>query len=229
MSFGALFLGNYGQVIVDQDHPVYHVADYGSYSWNGSGQPIVTVNFSSPIKSSSKPLIFFKPNGAHMVYQFKINGSANNWTGFTFTFFADGGFSNIAYSGQWKAAAIYLEQASAWGLKVLDDGGRIVFDSNRPVVNIVSATQSWAKFSHNGNWQGTRTADTFRAPYTSGQWFMVSIWSGGSLGGMYGSDVGVGFLDGSSTTAQYVYCFAMQLGQGMSSIDSCNWPLILAT
>ena len=227
MSFGAIFTGNSGQVIIDQDHPVYQYVTFGTYA-SGTGGGNVSVTFSSPIQSPEPPLIFIRPDGAHVMRNVVLQGSANNWTGFTCTLFADSSFSGIAWTGTWKAAAIYLPLGGTWGLKIMDSSSRVVFDSNRNSVVFLSGAQSWTKVGRNPSWQGTWTTDTWGMPYTAGAWALVNPWLGLYSGTTPSGDMGIGFLNGNYNTATQINSFLMRLGVGQPNVTNFNWPLILA-
>lgn len=72
MSYGVRFVGDYGQVIIDQDHPCMHVVAEGTYS-GGS------VTYPAPIASVVPPFVFFSPNGSHLIsflsmWEFPVGG-----------------------------------------------------------------------------------------------------------------------------------------------------------
>lgn len=223
MSFGALFLGNSGQVIVDQDHPVYHFVYNGTYSLADNGT--TSVAFPAPILSPEPPLVLVAPDGAHAIFDFKLTGGANNWTGFTCRIFADPGFSGIIRSGLWRVAAVYLPASSSWGLKVLDASAKVVFDSNKPMVKFISGVQVWNKVGRNPSWQGNWTTDTWGAPYVQNTYFMLNPWGGGYSDG---GQMGIGFINGGRGNATQINSFMMRVGVGRPDVTFFNWPLILA-
>ncbi|WP_407733020.1 hypothetical protein [Pseudomonas citronellolis] len=225
MSFGGLFVGNSGQVIIDENYPVHHWVYSGTYSLSSVGT--VTVTFPAPINSPVPPALFLAPDGAHIVRNLRLTGTAGNWTGFTCYLYADSGFSGVVYSGKWKVAGIYLPAAGSWGLRVFDASSRIVFDSNRDMVAFLSGTQVWSKIGYNGGYLSQWTTDTYAATYTIGAYFLANPWCA-KFPAASDAEAGIGFLSGGSSTATQVCSFLMRAGNGQVAAGTFNWPLILA-
>ncbi|MEL7937690.1 hypothetical protein [Pseudomonas delhiensis] len=224
MSYGALFTGLAGQIIIDDTNPVYSVVYSGTYNDVGN-TGVATINFPSPINSQAWPLVMFKPDGAHMVRNFKILGSPGAWTGFSYFLYSDAGFSNVVRSGVWKVAAIWLPATGDWGLRVRDSYSRIVFDSNREPISLVAGGQSWLDGGRNPSYLGQWTTQTFIRSWVKGNYFVINPYSGG-----YAEwDMASGFLDGGSNTASNFCMFLMKAGVGQPGIsaDGCHYPLII--
>lgn len=224
MSYGALFRGNSGQVIIDDSNPVYSLVYSGTYN-NIGATGITTINFPAPINSQAWPLVMFKPDGAHMVRNFKILGSPGAWTGFSYYLYSDAGFSNVIRSGSWKVAAIWLPPVGEWGLRVMDAASRVLFDSNREPISIIAGGQTWADGGRNPSYLGQWTTQTFIRPWVQGSYFVINPYSGG-----YGEwDMACGFLNGGSNTASNFSIFLMIGGVGQPGLSAagCRIPLII--
>ncbi|MCM5669135.1 hypothetical protein NDR77_24550 [Pseudomonas aeruginosa] len=139
MSFGAKFVGNAGQVIIDQDHPCLHLVASGTYP--ATNAQIINVSYPSPVQSPLPPFVFFCPNGSHHITMFQHAGSAGNWTGFSFYVKVFQDTSGVVLGGKWKACAVFMPKTGGWGMQIFDNQSRVVFDSNRDLVRFISGTQ----------------------------------------------------------------------------------------
>lgn len=222
MSFGAIFVGNSGQVQIDENYPCYQYVSFGTY--NGSSGT-VTVTYPSPINSPNAPMIFVKPDGAHMLQRLQHTGSAGNWTGWTANCYADGGFSGIVRTGTWKVAAIYLPATSGYGLQIFNGSSQLLFDAARVPVTFSSGLQTWSKVGYNGSYQGNWTTDTWGQPWTAGKFFMVNHFMADFPAPPQIATMGIGFVNGAMTQ---VNAFAMRVGRGLTAISTFNWPLVVA-
>lgn len=222
MSYGALFVGNAGQVQIDDNFPCYMEVAAGSYS-DASGS--VTVNYPAAVNSPNPPVIFIRPDGAHIFRNMRHLGSAGNWTGWTAQLYADSGFTGVIRSGQYKAAALYLPRTGGYGLQVFDSSNRLLFDSNRQVIRIIGGSQAWSKFNYNGNYLSNWTTDTWATPYVAGAYVMASHFMAGFVFPPNGAEMGIGFVNGSAKTQ--INAFAMRVGRGLAEITNFNWPLVM--
>lgn len=226
MSYGALFIGNSGQLQIDQDYPCMHWVGSGSYAFVANTDPTV-VTYATPINSPQPPVVFIKPDGAHIAQSFKHLGSAGNWTGFSISIYADSGFSGVVRSGLYKVAAMYLPGLGSWGLRVFDSSSRVVFDSNRELVSLISGIQTLTKIGYNGSYLGNSTTDTWAGTYVKGSYFMISHICAKRIAAGMSGDLGIGFLSGNSTTASQVCIFLRRLAVGQSAdSNAMSYPLI---
>ncbi|MDH0293023.1 hypothetical protein N7414_28210 [Pseudomonas sp. GD04087] len=222
MSYGALFIGNSGQVQIDDNYPCYMEVAAGSYD-GSSGT--VTVSYPVAINSPNPPAVFVRPDGAHILRYMRNLGGPGNWTGWTALLYADGGFSGIVRSGQYKAAALYLPRTGGYGLQVFDASNRLLFDSNRQVLRIISGAQTWSKVGYNGSYQGNWTTDTWGSPYVAGSYVLASHFMAMFSFPPNVAEMGVGFVNGNAKTQ--MNAFAMRLGLGLPAINNFNWPLVM--
>ena len=174
MSFGAKFVGNAGQVIIDQDHPCLHLVASGTYP--ATNAQIINVSYPSPVQSPLPPFVFFCPNGSHHITMFQHAGSAGNWTGFSFYVKVLQDTSGVVLGGKWKACAVFMPKTGGWGMQIFDNQSRVVFDSNRDLVRFISGTQMLNYYGTNGNYLGYYTLHSWSAPWPHGTdgYFLVS-------------------------------------------------------
>lgn len=125
MSFGAKFVGNAGQVIIDQDHPCLHLVASGTYP--ATNAQIINVSYPSPVRSPLPPFVFFCPNGSHHITMFQHAGSAGNWTGFSFYVKIFQDTSGVVLGGKWKACAVFMPKTGGWGMQIFDNQSRVVY------------------------------------------------------------------------------------------------------
>ncbi|SDI07350.1 hypothetical protein [Pseudomonas panipatensis] len=222
MTYGAFFVGNSGQVQIDDNYPCYMEVAAGSY--NGSSGT-VTVTYPAAVNSPNPPAIYVRPDGAHILRNIRHLGSVGNWTGWTATLYSDSGFTGIVASGQYKVAALYLPRTGGYGMQVFDAIGRLLFDSNRQVIRIISGAQTWSKVGYNGSYLGNWTTDTWGNPYVAGSYVLASHFMAASFEGSTSAEMGVGFIDGASKAQ--INAFAQRAGRGLPAIASLNWPLVM--
>lgn len=219
MSYGVKFVGDYGQVIIDQDHPCMHVVAEGTYS-GGS------VTYPAPISSVVPPFVFFSPNGSHLISFFKHVGVPGSWTGFTFSQLVFSAMTGVAYGGKWKACAVYLPRTSGWGMQVFDNESRVVFDSNRQVARYLGGSQNWNYAGRDTGALPGYTLNTWATPWTwGGAYFLVSHFNAQTGHTPDPSDVGLGFVFSGNS---HIYVTAYMPGGGQPAFPvPFNTPLLV--
>lgn len=222
MSYGALFVGNAGQVQIDDNYPCYMEVASGGYD-GSSGT--VTVTYPTAINSPNPPAIFIRPDGAHILRYMRNLGGPGNWTGWTALLYTDSGFTGIVRTGQYKAAALYLPRTGGYGLQVFDASNRLLFDSNRRVLTILAGAQTWSKVGYNGNYLSNWTTDTWGNAYVAGSYVMASHFMASFVAPPNSAEMGIGFLNGATKTQ--INAFAMRVGRGLAEITNFNWPLVM--
>jgi len=222
MSFGALFQGDSGQVIIDDSHPCMHAVFAGTYPATSG---VTTVTFPAPINSPVPPFIFVRPNGAQYLWNVQFQGSAGNWTGFTIEQFTYKDMSGVSLGGAWKAAAVMLPRAGDWGMLVRDTAENILFDSNRPIVKFLGGVQQFDKYAYNGGYLSQWTVQTWRAALAfPSAYFMVSHFRQQQTFTANVSKAGIGFI---SADRSFVYVSTQEAGNGQPNVSTpFNWPLI---
>lgn len=225
MSFGLKFLGASGQVVIDEDFPCMHLVAAGTYP--ATTTSIITVTYPAAIGSPVAPFVFFKPNGAHHITNFRHTGSAGNWTGFTFYCKVFNDTSGVVLGGAWKACAVYMPKAAgSYGMLVKDAQNRIVFDSNRDLIRFLSGQQNWSYYGTNKNYLNQWTLHSWQAPWPHGSdgYFLVSHFSAdATFPGRYG-ECSVGFINAARSP---IIITVQEGGASQDSITSAfNWPLV---
>lgn len=229
MTAGFQAIGDSSQLIISEDNPVAMLMGSGTYARVGSSETVIT--YSTPINSPIPPMVFVKPDGAHMVTMFRHIGSAGNWTGFGIQIYTDAGFSNIVASGSWKVAAYYVPDSGNSGLRIYDGSGRLIFNSDIPPVKFLGGSQTWAHASHNGSYLGNFTTDTWVASYITNSYFLVSQCTAQFLGAGNGttpSATGMGFLNAGASTSTQIFFFYKGFPAGLPvATSTVYWPLVL--
>lgn len=76
MAYGMQFTNNNDTVVLDSEFSRLVVIHKGDYSG--------PINFPTPITTQEPPLVFIRPSSSFTLSYARINGSAGNWTGFSF-------------------------------------------------------------------------------------------------------------------------------------------------
>ena len=140
MSIGLSVLNDSGYLQIDSDNPRLCAVYSGNYQATSSST--VYVNFPAPIATVEPPCIFIQNTSARPddVYtSMTINGSANNWTGFTITCL------NIDWRpyGKWFAAVFSALSKADFGLRMWDANGNVIYDSGTVPIIFTRCSHSW--------------------------------------------------------------------------------------
>lgn len=141
MSFGLHVRNDASYVQIDSDTPRLCALYSGAYAASGSSS--VTVTFPSPIKTAEPPCVFIRnsPNQPDVLYfGMTILGGAGNWTGFRL----EAGNVTWRPAGKWFVAVFASRSAAAWGLRMWDAAGNVIYDSGAAPVIFTKATNSWS-------------------------------------------------------------------------------------
>ncbi|WP_338487028.1 hypothetical protein VRB78_13480 [Pseudomonas trivialis] len=176
MSFGLRFINNSDVVVLDSEFSRLVVLYKGDY--NGP------INFPAPITSQEPPLVFIRPNASFTLSYARINGSAGNWTGFSFL---GGG------TGKYFAAAFQSVPTAQYGIRLWDANSKLIFDSGTPCAQFTRTISAWSYIGSGQTGQGTYQINfTAVSPLNTGDYMMINN---------IGMDV-----SGASMRAAKLYC-----------------------
>jgi len=158
MAYGMQFTNNNDTVVLDSELSRLVVIHKGDYSG--------AVNFPTPITTQEPPLVFIRPNSSFTLSYARINGSAGNWTGFSFS---GGG------AGKYFAAAFQSTPTAKYGFRLWDGSGKLLFDSGTPCAQFTRTISSWTFIGSNQTGQGTTQVNfTAASPLNSGDYMMIN-------------------------------------------------------
>ncbi|MBI6602756.1 hypothetical protein HBO08_27560 [Pseudomonas rhodesiae] len=158
MSYGMQFTNNDNTVVLDSEFSRLVVLHRGDYSG--------PINFPTPITSQEPPLVFIRPNGSFTLSYARINGSAGNWTGFSFV---GGG------SGKYFAAAFLSQPTAKYGFRLWDGNSKLLFDSGTPCAQFTRTISSWTFIGSSSTGQGTTQINFSAAsPLNTGDYMMIN-------------------------------------------------------
>lgn len=144
----------------------------------------VTITFPAPVRTPEPPCVFIRnsPSQPQVLYNgMTVLGGPGAWTGFRLDATGNIGFRP---AGKWFAAVFASRSASAWGLRMWDGEGVIIYDSGAAPVLFTKATNAWA-FEGWGNWTDIGSAYYWRSaitgPIATDEYFMINPFSRGIL------------------------------------------------
>jgi hypothetical protein len=147
MSFGLQFTNTSGVVTLDSEFARMCVIASGSLNNNGSSDRNSTNMFGVTITTQEPPLIFIKPANPNNGWAVSMNtfmpiGSPGAWTGFQIisTYVQ----SPIFAQGEWFACQFGAIPSAAYGLRLWDGAGNVLFDSGTPAAVFTRAAQNWS-------------------------------------------------------------------------------------
>lgn len=140
MTWGFRAQNESSYVQIDSEKPRLCCLYSGSY---GGSNYRVTITFPAPIRTPEPPCIFIRPtttSATELYRRLMINGGPGNWTGFTVE------SSNVTYqpSGKWFVAVFASLGKSAFGMRLFDGAGAIIYDTGAPAVLVTNVATSWA-------------------------------------------------------------------------------------
>lgn len=158
MTYGVKFTNNSNAVVLDSEFARLVVLHRGDYSG--------PINFPTPITSQEPPLVFIRPNSSFTLSYARINGSAGNWTGFSFV---GGG------TGKYFAAAFQATQTAQYGFRIWDGGAKLLFDSGTPCAQLTRTISAWSYIGSSQTGQGTTLINfTAVSPLNGGDYMMIN-------------------------------------------------------
>lgn len=138
MSYGFQSINDNAFVQIDSEAPRLCVLTKGSYSGTTNASGV----FARPVTSPDPPLVFIRPTQTGSI-QVPISvwftGGPGNWTGFSMK------ASNVdgTLSGQYFVAAWASMGTAAYGMRLWDQNGGLVYDSGAPAVVVTFAAGNW--------------------------------------------------------------------------------------
>lgn len=163
-TFGIKVVNDAGAISLDSEFSRLCVFHKGLYSAGA------TISFSQPITTQEPPLVFIRPanNGAFVQLGVLLNGSAGAWTGITV-------IASTAHTGELFVAAFASRPTAAYGLRLWDSSGRVIFDSGMQAVLFTRAAQNWTYTNSTQDAQGYIT-NWYSIPlnYSLGDFLMVN-------------------------------------------------------
>lgn len=130
MTFGFKLYNDSGDLVIDHDFQNHVIAESGSASPGGNG--IFSVSFAGSYAPSRQPLLFARCSDTHVGFV-GWTFSAGNIVGFEYVVKGSG-------TVNWKLTVTPTGPSSdAYGLRVFDVGGAIVFDSGLDYLSLVDA------------------------------------------------------------------------------------------
>jgi len=158
MAYGMSFTNASGTVVIDSEFSRLVVLHRGDY--NGP------INFPSPVTSQEPPLVFIRPNSSFVLSYARINGSAGNWTGFSFS---GGG------SGKYFAAAFGATPTARFGFRLWNGAGKLLVDSGTPCAQFTRTISAWTNIGSGSTGQGTTQVNfTAPSPLNTGDFMLIN-------------------------------------------------------
>lgn len=143
MTYGLEFLNGSNLVVLDSVYARLCVISGGALA----ADPVSTNYFSSPVNTQEPPLVFVRLRnpGGGLVGQiggFVPIGSPGNWTGFIVgSTYVD---SRQTFApGDWFACQFGGQAVADYGMRLWDEGSRVLFDSGTPTANFTRSAQNW--------------------------------------------------------------------------------------
>lgn len=138
MSYGFQSINDNSYVQIDSEAPRLCVLTKGSYS----GSTNVTGTFARAVTSQDPPLVFIRPNQTGTI-QVPISvwftGGPGNWTGFSMkASVVDATLSGLYFVAAWASMG-----TAAYGIRLWDQNGALVYDSGAPAVVVTFAAGNW--------------------------------------------------------------------------------------
>lgn len=167
MGFGVQFSNNNDVVVLDSEFARLVKLDSGV--WNGSGSGVY-VPFSKTITTEEPPLVFVRLNQSNTLCFCVINGSAGNWTGFSFR-----GIAGVGISGSWFVAAFKSEATARFGFRIWDASSKVLFDSGTPAAQFTRTITGWSYIGSEQTGQGvSRLSWTAYSPLNDGDYMLLN-------------------------------------------------------
>ncbi|UWF46862.1 hypothetical protein NYP20_16050 [Pseudomonas sp. N3-W] len=158
--FGLTVVNDAGVVSIDSEYARLCVLQSGRYSGGGGA---ATVTFNPAITTQEPPLIFLRPdnNGGQVTIGSGLIGLPGNWTGMTVI-----GAYNYAPTGKYFVGGFAASPSAAFGMKLWDGAGKLLFDSGMQVAAFTRFYQNWTYVKSTQNAQGFYT-NWYSAPLSS--------------------------------------------------------------
>lgn len=138
MSYGFQSINDSSYVQIDSEAPRLCVLTRGTYS----GVNTANATFARPVTSVDPPLVFVRPDAGAIQVPLSVwfTGGPGNWTGFSIK------ASNVqnTMSGVYFVAAWASMGTAAYGMRIWDGNGGLVYDSGAPAVIVTFAAGDWA-------------------------------------------------------------------------------------
>lgn len=146
MTFGVQFVNTGNVVTLDSEFARLSILANGRYAPNSDSGKGTTVTFPAVITTQEPPLIFIRPDASGIAGMalFRPIGGAGAWTGFYFYGQpAINAGATAAPNGEYFAAAFASSPAAAFGARIWDGSGNLIFDSGTPAALFTRAYQTW--------------------------------------------------------------------------------------
>ncbi|PRB51159.1 hypothetical protein CQ009_12810 [Pseudomonas sp. MYb2] len=138
MTYGFQSINDNSFVQIDSEAPRLCVLTTGAYS----GSTVASGTFARAVTSVDPPMVFIRPNqtGAIQVpIAVWFTGGPGNWTGFSMrASVVDGSLSGLYFVAAWASMG-----TAAYGMRLWDGGGTLVYDSGAPAVVVTFAAGNW--------------------------------------------------------------------------------------
>ncbi|KGF63614.1 hypothetical protein [Pseudomonas lutea] len=143
MAYGLQFVNNSGVVTLDSEFARLVVIESGDYIPNSDGGLTSIVSFAQAITTPEPPLIFARPTteaGTAAISSVQIYGTPGAWTGFSVR---TRSVDYLQPRGKWFAAAFEARAVAAYGMRLWDGAGKLLFDTGTPCAVFTAAFQTW--------------------------------------------------------------------------------------
>lgn len=143
MTFGVQFTNTGNVVTLDSEFARLSVICSGRYAPTEESNLGSTTNFPVTITSQEPPLIFVRPDTTTLMSgltQARVNGSAGAWTGF---YVRAQNASTAQPNGKYFAAAFLAQPTAAFGMRLWNASGSLIFDSGTSAALFTRAFQNW--------------------------------------------------------------------------------------
>ncbi|RIJ09854.1 hypothetical protein DXT77_15545 [Pseudomonas sp. 91RF] len=138
MNYGFQSINDSSFVQIDSDAPRLCMLTKGSYS----GSTNATAVFARAVTSADPPIVFIRPTPSGTI-QVPISvwftGGPGNWTGFSMKASSvDATLSGLYFVAAWASMG-----TAAYGMRLWDGAGSLVYDSGAPAVVVTFAAGNW--------------------------------------------------------------------------------------
>jgi hypothetical protein len=143
MTFGVQFTNTGNVVTLDSEFARLSVICSGRYAPTEESNLGSTTNFPVVITTQEPPLVFVRPDTTTLqsgLTLMRVNGSPGAWTGF---YVRAQNASTAQPNGRYFAAAFKAQATAAYGMRLWDASGALIFDSGTSSALFTRAFQNW--------------------------------------------------------------------------------------
>lgn len=185
MSYGLTVRNNDNYLQIDSEKPRLCAVHNGTYQ--ATSEPTARVVFSKPITTQEPPCIFVQnsPEQPDVMYTgMMLSGSPYNWTGFSLS------PVNIQMrpKGKWFAAVFSATTESTYGMRLWDENGSPIYDTETAPVIVTKASHTWLNSERvqiGTNAFAFKYNNTMVSSILSDEYFMINPFSRSALTQVY--------------------------------------------